>query len=81
MTSHGNKSAWQAVSKLTKCKRCGDEQVAWVVSQKTGKYYLATAYVDGPGFRANKLDPHFKHCPACICPTCEPESASKEAAV
>lgn len=58
-----NKSAWQSVEKLAKCNRCGDEQVAWVLSAKTGKWYLTTAYVhaDG-GFMANKLDPHFKHC-------------------
>ena len=70
-----NRNAMIPVEKLAKCSRCGDEQVAWVKSAKTGKFYLATAYVvaGGGGFVANKIDPHFKHCPACICPTCEPK--------
>ncbi len=75
-----NKKLWQSVSKLAKCNRCGDEQVAWVQG-KSGKWYLATAYVDGDGFRANKLDPHFKHCPACICQVCEPSKDSAGAAI
>jgi hypothetical protein len=67
-----NKAAWVPVERLANCNRCGDEQVAWVKSVRTGKWYLATAYVDGRSFRANRLDPHYKHCPACICATCEP---------
>lgn len=70
-----NKSVWVAVERLAKCNHCGDEMVAWVKSAKTGKSYLATAYVDGPGFLANRIDPHFKHCPACICQVCEPSKA------
>ncbi len=66
-----NAGAWMYVSKLAKCNRCGDEQVGWVLA-KSGKWYLATAYVDGDAFRVNKLDPHYKHCSACICQVCEP---------
>jgi hypothetical protein len=57
------------VSSLAKCKFCGDEQVAWIQG-KTGKWYLATAYVINDGgthtFVANKFDPHFTRCKAPI---------------
>lgn len=57
-----NKGAWKAVEKLATCNHCGDQQVAWVQSAST-KWYLATAYINGGQILANKLDPHFKHCP------------------
>lgn len=53
--SHG--PGFILVKKLTTCKRCGDEQLAWVKSVK-GKWYLARAYMDGSEFVANRLDPH-----------------------
>jgi len=35
-------------AKTTKCKLCGESQVAWVQSKKTGKWYLVRAFrVDG----------------------------------
>lgn len=56
-----NPFAWVAVSRLVKCRYCGDEEVAWVKS-KDGKWYLVTAYKNGDGFVANRLDPHSKRC-------------------
>lgn len=50
------------VAKLAVCKKCGDPQVAWLKSEKSGKFYLATAYLAGGQLVANKADPHFKKC-------------------
>lgn len=53
-----------SVPKFSKCNKCGCEQVAWVKSAKSGKFYLAEAYKDGDFLLANPIDPHFKHCSA-----------------
>lgn len=31
------------MAKLAQCKKCGSQRVAWVLSKKTGKWYLAFA--------------------------------------
>lgn len=48
------------VSQLATCKYCGDSQLAWVVSNKTGRPYLAAAFKDSSTdmLLANKFQPH-----------------------
>lgn len=40
------------------CNRCGDAQVAWVTSKRTGKPYLVAAYRNGDEIVANRLGFH-----------------------
>lgn len=46
------------VDRTVTCKRCGDEQVAWVKSAKTGKFYLVAAYLDDGHVIANRFGFH-----------------------
>lgn len=57
MTRRRRSPGMVQVTRLATCKRCGDEQVAWV-QNKAGKWYLVAAYKDGDQFVANRFDWH-----------------------
>lgn len=47
-----------------RCRVCGDTNVAWVQSKRTGRWYLAYAYSGAPGQLIPQPErPHFKVCP------------------
>jgi len=52
------------VSGTTTCKKCGSQQVAWVQGQKSGKWYLAEAYMNSATghVEAARFDFHSVHC-------------------
>jgi hypothetical protein len=56
-----NKAVWVTVERLATCNRCGNSQLAWVVSKRTGKPYLANAYRNGDEITANRIA--FHKCP------------------
>lgn len=50
------------VSKTARCNKCGAEDVAWVQSNRSGKWYLARCFNDNGALVAAIFMPHFKEC-------------------
>lgn len=66
-TSQGNAAIAASIArdsvKSATCRDCGTRRVAWVMSKRTGKPYLADAtIVSGGRVLPQKHLPHFKSC-------------------
>lgn len=61
-----NRNALVEVPNLATCRRCGDSQVAWLKSERTGKFYLVAANVlkDDTGVRFIAQKFNFHRCNA-----------------
>lgn len=53
LAAHRAAAVDSAVNRAT-CKRCGSNDVGWVKSGKTGRWYLANGYTDS-GVPSNKI--------------------------
>ena len=47
-------------NQVTKCKYCGEEGLAWVKSERSGKSYLAKVYTTDKGSWAQTDEPHLR---------------------